>query len=459
MELAYRDAAEAAWEQRGITMNAYLQSNTECSQEPASGTALGLVVENMVDQMLQAMAGAAASEGWRVTTLALDALYVEKQGGAAAAGLAAACQRAVELDTGVVVEVVYDHMPSTVYSLDVLEGRLPAELVGLGLAPLAGDKDKQLELTLARMLEVVLWDQLRTRLRDPGCREDMYAYRPYTGCWGPVDLKDAAAIMLALYMDWYTSEARRQVPKEYLNAATHEHLLSVKGSTAVLGFLKPALSDPGFIGRLDTAIAVRGMLPFENVCARVDAEKVHLLPHNHEHYRSRTIGYALPLDRSTLDFTEVDRWWATYWQNERKRNAVMMTIAASLLPCLRAKQKQITVDTDKADGNTGKSEMWRVAQGAGQLGVAPSAHLGVRRLRAGGPQWTRRQRAQLPGRAPGVPGRNEGGEEVRHGGAQEARGGRRRVALPHDPFLKNCGLPMDGPAPPPVQQWLLARGG
>ena len=360
VEKQYPGAAAQAREERATAMVNMLDTKGSPTPNlPASGTALGLVVETRVSQMVLAMVAAAKGEGRKVATLAADAIYLAGKG-KNLPGLAAACQQAVEQATGgMAVQVMVDPM-STSYTLEVLEGRLPAELIGLGLVPLGSPKDSQLELPLARMLEVLLGEQLRVRMRHPGAKETMYAYRPCKGYWEPVELKDAATVMLDIYMDWYTSPERKQVPAEYLNAATHEHMLSTKGSTAVLGFLKRFLHDPGFIPRLDSAITERGLLPFTNVCAAVDATRIRLVPHSHEHYFSQTIGYALPPDESKVDYTAVDSWWATYWEGSQKRQAVMKTIAAALLPRFRSKHKQITVGTDRADGNTGKSVLWRV---------------------------------------------------------------------------------------------------
>lgn len=91
-----------------------------------------------------------------------------------------------------------------------------------------------------------------------------------------------------------------------------------------------------------------------------------MIPHSPEHYISKTIEYELPLGEdgtappASLDFTAVDAWWSNYWEDEKKRKAVMMTIGGALVPASRDKQKMIIVGTDVADGNTGKSVFWRV---------------------------------------------------------------------------------------------------
>lgn len=64
-----------------------------------------------------------------------------------------------------------------------------------------------------------------------------------------------------------------------------------------------SVRDPKFLERLDSAITERSLLPFLNVCARVDARGVHIVAHSPDNYLSRTNGYELVHEEGKLLYT------------------------------------------------------------------------------------------------------------------------------------------------------------
>jgi hypothetical protein len=118
-----------------------------------------------------------------------------------------------------------------------------------------------------------------------------------------------------------------------------------------------------------------GLIPFTNTCVQVASDGIRLVPHSHDNYFSKTLDYELPLrsERSAdgiahppddLDYNAVDDFYVNYWSDQAKRDAVLQTLGAMLLPQMRSRQKSITICTDTANGNCGKSSWSEVIQGA-----------------------------------------------------------------------------------------------
>jgi hypothetical protein len=351
---------------------------------PLTRNALAILVCNVENQALMAVKETLEETDRTVTHLMFSRLCVERIEGEDAAGgpklqeLLAGCSQAIKRATGLAMAVTTEAMESP-YT-DAIHGEqhrtLPAlfsDLQAAGFAPLQNPyTDRQEDSVVAALLCHVIGPAVRQELRyvGPTGSRDYFAYNAQTGCWRLASTDVAAARLRGAYLRWWLSgDGPQRLPPSYFTKGTHKNMLSGTHSKGVLACMQSYLLDSEFIQRLDSAITnplTGGLLPFTNICVRVDKHGINMIPHSPEHYISNTIEYELPLGEDgkgpppSLDFTAVDAWWSNYWGDEKKRKAVMMTIGGALVPAFRDKQKMIIVGTDVADGNTGKSVFWRV---------------------------------------------------------------------------------------------------
>jgi hypothetical protein len=336
---------------------------------------IGLAASHIASRMVAAVAVAIEEEqayNFVHGTMHYDTTYFQDMLGGyrkreLPPGLLEVCAAAVKDATGVHVGVEGARVTMTCdeYCFDAVD-RLPPEFEGLGLQP-KGAKERQPDRPLANLLELVLGKQLAAVLRYPGAGDKWYMYGgPTSGCWVQLDATGAAAALQSHYLDWCATEQRASIPHAFLNTPTHDYLLNGHGARAVLALMKDwSVRDTKFLERLDSAITERSVLPFLNVCARVDAGGVHIVAHSPDNYLSRTNGYALVHEEGRLlytteapagvDFSVVERFWEDYWADPHKRGCAQQAVASTLLPEFKAAQKLVTIGTDRGHGNHGKS--------------------------------------------------------------------------------------------------------
>jgi len=242
------------------------------------------------------------------------------------------------------------------------EAELPQEFQGMGL--LCGAV-YQPDKPVSNLIQHVVGAELRQILRYTGPNMPWQFYDASRGVWMPVCTPFAASVLQDKYMVWYQSDLSSCIPADYWSEATHCRILSLRTARDILGLMTGFLHDPDMLDRLDSKIS-EGLIPFNNTCVRVEPAGIRIVPHSPDNFITKTSNYDLPLPaRSSggamaqppddLDFTAVDDFYINYWSDETKRVTVLHTLGAMLLPQMRPQQKFITICTDTANGNTGKS--------------------------------------------------------------------------------------------------------